>query len=100
MRRHHPNPADILRAFGEANAAQGNYLQWVSLEGQRLTVRFKQPMGVRAEAATLMEVEDAMVLSLDYAVELYLEPRADENKPRQRAEKVQDWIERRGMLKR
>lgn len=57
------------------------------------------PASVGEEGKYLMRLEDHLRDELGQPIELYVEPRPDENKLRQRRENVIDWVERRGMLK-
>ena len=67
--------------------------------GMQVTVycRTKRPSGEQGHF--LMELEERLRQALEEPVELYLQPRADDSALRQRKEKIQDWIDRKGMLK-
>ena len=65
-----------------------------------LLLKVVQRGSIAEEGAGLMALEEAMSAAFGQHVEVYLEPKADQNKPRAEvAEQVREWNERRKALK-
>jgi hypothetical protein len=67
--------------------------------GLQVTVELERQMSSGERGHALMDLEAHLRASLGASVEIYLQPMQDANALRQRREKIQDWVERRGSLK-